>query len=204
MQEFWNERYAQPVYAYGEQPNEWFKKQIDGMKPGKILLPGDGEGRNGVYAATLGWDVNAFDLSSTGKDKAIQLANKHTVEIDYKVGELTEFNYDKDSFDAIALIFTHFAPGLRTNYHQILSTYLKPGGVIIIEGFRKEQFERLKPGEKGGGPKNIDMLYSEAELLSDFKDFEILELKEEDVDLDEGHFHKGNNAVIRFLGRKKG
>ncbi len=203
MKEFWNERYAQPAYAYGEEPNEWFKIQIDGMKPGKMLLPGDGEGRNGVYAATLGWDVNSFDLSSAGKEKALQLAAKHNVEIDYKVGELTELQYPKAGFDAIALIFTHFAPGLRNKYHQNLSEYLKPGGLIIIEGFRKEQFMRLKPGEKGGGPKNIDMLYSKAELLSDFDDFDILDLKEEDVDLDEGQFHIGNNAVIRFLARKR-
>ncbi len=204
MTTFWNERYSADEYVYGEQPNEWFKHQIDAMKPGKILLPGDGEGRNGVYAASLGWEVYAFDLSVAGKEKAIKLAKKHNVKIDYRVGDLAELPYEENSFDVIALVYTHFAPGLRKRYHKKLDNYLKPGGKFLIEGFRKEQIQRQKPGEKGGGPKKIEMLYSENELRNDFLNYEIKELDNVEVELNEGRFHNGNNAVIRFVGKKVG
>ena len=76
MKEFWEIRYAEKQYAYGENPNVYFKEQLDKLKPGKILLPAEGEGRNAVYAAKQGWEVMAFDLSSEGKNKAEKLAAK--------------------------------------------------------------------------------------------------------------------------------
>lgn len=148
--------------------------------------------------------MHAFDLSSIGREKALKLAKKHNVQIDYRVGDLTELNYEENSFDAIALIYTHFAPGLREQHHKKLDAYLKPGGKFIIEGFRKEQLKRLQPGEKGGGPKKLEMLYSENELRSDFLNYEIVDLHNAEVELAEGPFHKGSNAVIRFVGRKVG
>ncbi|PLX16471.1 MAG: SAM-dependent methyltransferase [Salinivirgaceae bacterium] len=202
MKEFWDQRYGNTKYAYGEEPNSWFKYRIDGMKPGKILLPGEGEGRNGIYAARLGWEVHAFDQSIEGKRKAEKLAQKYNVEIDYKVGELTELAFDLELYDAVSLVFTHFAPGLREKYHRLLGTYLKRGGRFIIEGFSKEQLSMISESDSGGGPKNIDMLYSIEELQHDFADYDIKELRKEIVHLDEGIFHNGMSSVIRFDGRK--
>ena len=61
MKEFWNERYSQEAYAYGTEPNAFFKSRIDQLSPGKLLLPAEGEGRNAVYAATKGFEVSAYD-----------------------------------------------------------------------------------------------------------------------------------------------
>src|SRR5690625_7249446 len=68
-EEFWNERYAQDEYIYGEEPNEYLRKKLSILSPGKILFPADGEGRNSVYAALKGWDSEAFDISIEGKIK---------------------------------------------------------------------------------------------------------------------------------------
>lgn len=76
MQDFWNERYNREEYVYGEAPNEYFRQQLQTLTPGSILMPLEGEGRNGVYAAGLGWQVDAFDMSTEGKRKALQLAKK--------------------------------------------------------------------------------------------------------------------------------
>ena len=118
MKEFWDERYAEEQYVYGEEPNEFFKEQLDRLEPNRILLPADGEGRNGVYAAEKGWDVYAFDISNKGKEKADQLAKRKGVSINYEVGPLEEMDYSPESFDVIALIFSHFPPDLKPDEQQ--------------------------------------------------------------------------------------
>ncbi len=105
---FWNKRYAEPDYAYGKEPNEHFKHVIDGLKPGKILLPGEGEGRNAVYAAIKGWKITAIDLSNEGRNKALKLAAENNVDIEYTVSTFDEYNFTENEYDAIALIFVHF------------------------------------------------------------------------------------------------
>ena len=88
--EFWDERYRSEQYVYGETPNKYLAGKLAGLKPGKILFPADGEGRNGVYAATLGWEVFAFDQSAEGKRKAEQLAAKKGVHINYAVATMPD------------------------------------------------------------------------------------------------------------------
>lgn len=204
MKSFWDERYSTAGYVYGETPNLFFKEQISTLTPCKLLMPAEGEGRNAVFAATLGWDVTAFDQSEEGRRKAISLAQKHHVEITYKVGEVSEVSFEENSFDAIGLIFAHFPSAQRRIYHRRFSSYLKKGGVIILEAFSKnhEKFQALNPGI--GGPKDIDMRYTTAELEADFPDFDILILREEEVHLEEGPNHSGIGSVIRFVGVKRG
>ena len=95
MKEFWNERYAEKEYVYGKAPNKYFKEKIDEIKPGKILFPAEGEGRNAIYAASKDWEVSAFDISEKGKEKALKLSEEEGVHIDYKVGKLHAFLFRK-------------------------------------------------------------------------------------------------------------
>jgi SAM-dependent methyltransferase len=199
----WNDRYNQKEYAYGERPNNYLKEQLEKLKAGTILFPAEGEGRNAVFAAKLGWSVSAFDISIEGRKKAIQLAELNDVTIDYKVGELGELNYGKDQFDAIALIYAHFPADIKSAYHQQLDQYLKKGGLIIFEAFSKKHLEYISRNDKVGGPADIRMLFSIDELISDFPNYEIIELAEKEIELSEGLYHNGKGSVIRFVGRKK-
>jgi hypothetical protein len=203
MKEFWDERYGEKEFAYGEQPNEYLKQNLPNFPVGTILFPADGEGRNSVFAAKSGWTVFAFDQSIEGQNKALQLAEKHRVNIDYKVGEFQSLNYKPEQFDVIALIYAHFSADTKSKYHNILDSYLKKGGVIIFEAFSKKHLEYNSVNEKVGGPKDVGMLFSVEEIKSDFANYEIIELKEVEVELNEGIFHKGKGSVIRFIGRKK-
>lgn len=202
-QDRWNDRFSKHEYAYGEQPNNYLKEQLEKLDPGAILFPAEGEGRNAVFAARLGWTVSAFDISFEGKSKAIQLAETNNVAIDYQVGELQTLNYKPEQFDAIALVFAHFPADIKSLYHKTLDKYLRRNGIIIFEAFSKKHLDYIAKNEKVGGPKNIEMLFSIEEIKSDFENYEIIELAEKEIELSEGLFHNGTGSVIRFVGRKK-
>nr|WP_321357298.1 class I SAM-dependent methyltransferase [uncultured Draconibacterium sp.] len=197
MNNFWNERYSASEYAYGEAPNEFLKEQLPQFKPGKVLFPAEGEGRNAVFAATLGWDVTAFDPSSEGKRKAQLLADKHNTSINYEVTDYENVNFKKEYFDCICLTYTHMPGSIRNAVHQKLASFLKPGGTLILEGFSKEQINR-----NTGGPKEISFLFDEEELENDFKNFSSIITQKTEIVLDEGLYHRGLASVIRLKGIK--
>ncbi len=203
MKDFWDKRYAEKEMAYGKEPNQFFKSQLLKLETGTILLPAEGEGRNAVYSATLGWKVSAFDISEVGKNKADLFAKKSNVSIDYKVGGFEEALYEKESFDCIGLIYAHLPAQFRSAYHKTINNYLKKGGILILEGFSKKQLEYNSKNPKAGGPKNIDMLFSIEEIKSDFNNFEIITVEEKEITLQEGLYHNGKSSAIRFVGKKK-
>ncbi|TNE74094.1 class I SAM-dependent methyltransferase [bacterium] len=198
MKAFWNERYSQDEYVYGIKPNEYVKQQIKKIKPGTIFFPAEGEGRNAVYAAQLGWVVSAFDQSESAKDKAMKLAHVKKVVLDYQIHDILELDaYKNDSFDAIALVFVHLPQEIRIPFHKRLIELLKPGGTLIIEAFRQEQLEKTS-----GGPKLKELLMTREMLETDFSNLTIVELVEIETHLDEGAYHVGDASVIRLTGIK--
>jgi 2-polyprenyl-3-methyl-5-hydroxy-6-metoxy-1,4-benzoquinol methylase len=199
----WDDRYSSEEFAYGEEPNNFLKEQIQKLNLGTILFPAEGEGRNAIFAAKLGWEVSAFDISEEGKNKALKLANVNDVSIDYRVGELETLDFQKDQFDAIALIYAHFPAEIKSLIHKQLDKLLRQNGFIIFEAFSKKHLEYLALNDKVGGPKDIESLFSIEEIQSDFPDYEILQLEETEIELSEGLFHNGKGSVIRFIGRKK-
>ncbi|AZA84181.1 SAM-dependent methyltransferase [Chryseobacterium lactis] len=199
----WDERYSNDQFAYGIQPNNYLEEQLNKLHPGTILFPAEGEGRNAVFAATKGWQASAFDISANGQKKALQLAEQHQVTLDYQVGELSSLHYQEQQFDVIALIYAHVPANIKSAMHKTLSRYLKKGGFIIFEAFSKNHLEYIARNEKVGGPKDIESLFSIEEITSDFPDFDIIELKEMEIELNEGLFHNGTGSVIRFVGQKQ-
>ena len=198
MKEFWNERYAETQYVYGEKPNDYLKEQLLKLPAGKILFPCEGEGRNAVFAAANHWDTFACDFSESGREKAMALAHKNGVSITYDICDILEYQTSNNSFDAIALVFAHFPENIRRKVHHKLLDMLKPGGVIILIGFNKKQL-----GKSSGGPKLLEMLFDQEMLREDFEKCEIEALEEKNVLLSEGHYHQGEAEIIRGIFRKK-
>lgn len=203
MKEFWNQRYREKEFAYGIEPNEFLKEQLAQLPPGRILFPGEGEGRNAVFAAQLGWQVDAFDWSAEARIKAMKLAERAGVSIDYQVGDFGEIDLPHLAYDAVALVFVHFPAGKRKDFHQRLLNTLKAGGTVILEGFGKEHIRWNSQNERVGGPKDPTMLFSIEELESDFQGLEFTLLEEKEVELNEGFYHVGKAAVVRLVGHKK-
>lgn len=195
MENMWDKRYSQEEYVYGKEPNFFFKEHLLNYKPGKILLPAEGEGRNAVFAALSGWEVTAFDNSRVGQEKAMKLANELNVKVSYKIASYGDVNFEEETFDMIAFVYAHTFN--REQVHHKMLSYLKPGGIIILEGFSKEQINN-----NTGGPGNIDMLYSNDEIQSDFKTLSEKKVWMEEINLDESPFHSGVASVIRLIGAK--
>lgn len=198
QKKFWDERYAQEEYVYGEQPNQFFKETIDRLSPGKVIFPAEGEGRNAVYAASLGWEVDAYDSSKEAKSKAEALAAKSGVSIHYAIQDHNSWQPKDRRYDLVAMTYTHCDPETRSVLHRKVIASLKPGGIVIYEAFRKEQIEL-----DSGGPKNIDMLLNKEILKTDFRNLSIELLEELEVDLSEGEYHQGVSRIIRMIAKKK-
>jgi SAM-dependent methyltransferase len=202
MKDFWNERYGADDYAYGTEPNAFLKEVLASLQPGRILFPAEGEGRNAVYAATKDWQVDAFDLSEAGKQKATALAKKQQVTINYEVANFNTHIPLIETYDAVVLIFAHFPPEYRIQWHQKLIDALKPGGILILEAFSKDHLRFNSKNPAAGGPKNIDMLYDANTLRNDFDQLNEQLLEAKVVHLNEGPYHNGESAVIRYIGQK--
>lgn len=197
MNSFWNKRYSQEEYAYGKMPNEFFKTELDKLKPGKLLLLGEGEGRNAVYAAKLGWQVDAFDFSEAAKVKALKLAEENKVSLNYTVQDLLDININEKTYDAIGIIYLHLHGKLRDKMHTLAVKTLRPNGKLIMELFSKEQI-----GKTSGGPKELELLYSLPEIENNFNILKFDHIEITEVVLNEGSFHSGEASVIRLLGTK--
>ena len=197
MNKFWDERYRVEEYVYGKEPNTFFKEQISGLASGKILLPAEGEGRNAVYAASLGWSVVAFDPSTEGRKKALRLAHDKGVEISYSIATYQDFDYGEGVYDAAGLFFTHQPTEMKRPFLQAVILSLKPGASLIMEVFHKDQIHR-----DTGGPANVDLLFSEEELLRDLSGLEFIHLKALTRSVQEGLFHSGDADVVQVVAKK--
>jgi 2-polyprenyl-3-methyl-5-hydroxy-6-metoxy-1,4-benzoquinol methylase len=198
MKDMWEQRYAAEEYAYGEEPNAFFKACLDQLPaPGRILLPAEGEGRNAVYAARQGWKVDAFDYSPAGRAKALRLAERHGVQINYEVADYETAQIEPGAYDAVALIFAHKPESIRRATHRKLASALKPGGHLFLEAYSKEQ---LAYGT--GGPPTEQMLYTLEDLREDFSAFEIATLEQLETEIHEGRYHTGLASVIRLVAMR--
>ena len=193
--DFWNSRYSEPNFAYGTEPNLFFKEQIESLKPAKALFLAEGEGRNAVYAAELGWDVDAVDFSVEAKSKAKNLAERNKVIINYDLCDLDEYNFKDNFYDLVVMIFVHMPFELKKKVFSNSIKSLKTNGRIIIEAFSKEQINNTS-----GGPRSVDLLYSENDILGLVKGLNIELIETRIIILEEGEHHKGKANVIRFVG----
>ncbi len=200
IKEFWDKRFEADEFIYSENPNQFVKSFVENApKTGKILFTAEGEGRNAVFAARNDWTVFACDFSESGQKKALRLAAKNNVSIDYQLLDLNDIltHYPMESFDVIAVVFNHFPPEMRQKFHASLPSLLKKGGKIIMEVFNKRQLPKTS-----GGPKREDMLYSKALLVADFADMTMEYLEETKIILNEGAFHQGEAEVVRMIAVK--
>ena len=196
---FWDQQYSADGYKYGELPNAFVASQASRLPPkAQVIVPADGEGRNGVWLAQQGHQVLALDQSEVGLDKARALAAKRGVVLQTAAVDLTTWQPKTYSADAVVLTFVHLPPAARALVHAKCVQALKPGGLLILEAFAPEQLPLTS-----GGPKQLDMLFTLDMLRSDFLPA-LAELLGETVHdtLSEGQAHQGPAVLTRFVGQR--
>jgi SAM-dependent methyltransferase len=193
----WDERYSKSEYAYGTEPNEFLVSVADRIPPGPVLMLGDGEGRNGVYLAGLGYDVVAVDQSAAGLAKARRLAEDRGVRIETRQADLREFPIEPGAWAGIVSIFCHLPPAIRVPLHAAAVRGLRPGGIFVLEAYTPKQL-----GRGTGGPSDPAMLLSLAILSEELSGLEFLHGLECEREIHEGSHHTGLASVVQVLARR--
>jgi len=200
MASMWDERYASEDYLFGTEPNAFLVAQHHLLKPGmSCLAVADGEGRNGVWLAQQGLQVLAVEASAVAQQKARKLAEQRNVTLEFELADLAQWEWGENRFDVVAAIFIQFAPpGLREQMFAVIKRCLKPGGLLLLQGYTPRQ---LKYGT--GGPSAAENMYTEPLLRAEFADMEWLHFAEHDEEVREGSGHHGMSALIDLVARKK-
>jgi SAM-dependent methyltransferase len=196
---FWNERYSTDAYIFGTAPNVFLASQAGLIHPGMHALAiADGEGRNGVWLAGQGVQVHAIDVSPVALEKARKLATERGVSLDFEQADVLNWTWPEAAYDLVAAIFIQFAPPPdRDRIIAGIRRTLKPGGVLILQGYTPKQIEFGT-----GGPPSAANMYT-AELLRDwFCDWDILHMHEHESVISEGSHHHGMSALIDLVARK--
>jgi SAM-dependent methyltransferase len=195
----WDERYGTPEYVYGTEPNEFLASVASRIPLGRVLSLADGEGRNGVFLATLGHRVTSVDASPVGLAKAGRLAAARGVTLTTIVADLAEYAIAPGGWEGIVSIFCHLPPPLRRRVHEQVVRGLAPGGMYVLEAYSVRQ---LQFGT--GGPQNAELLLTLDAVRGELAGLEFLHAVEIEREVHEGTFHNGPSAVIQVLARKPG
>jgi 2-polyprenyl-3-methyl-5-hydroxy-6-metoxy-1,4-benzoquinol methylase len=144
--EVWNELYSKRE-GKEHQFSKFLAESVKGVKPGKALDIGMGQGRNSLFLAALGWEVTGFDIAAVGVKQAQAEAAKRGLKINASVGDVDKFDYGKARYDLIVGLYMH--EYLTRNAAKV-SAALKPGGLLVVEGIHRDVNRDNLQGEKYG------------------------------------------------------
>lgn len=193
----WDEKYSSEDYVYGREPNRFLEAHAAELPPGEVLCLAEGEGRNAVYLAGLGFRVTATDRSEVGLAKARQLAAEKGVEIETICADLADFTLGSERWDAIVSIWGHLPPEVRRRVYARMPAALKPGGILLLEAYTPDQV-----GRGTGGPRSADLLVTADMLREELSGLEFLHLEELEREVIEGRGHTGLSSVVQAIARK--
>ncbi len=196
----WNKRFAADGYLFGTEPNVWLREHADVWSAGqRVLCVADGEGRNSVWLARRGLQVDAFDIAETGVAKARRLADEQRASVNFQVADCDAFAWPEAAYDGVAAIFIQFAdPALRQRLFAHIQRCLRPGGTLLLQGYTPKQLEY-----RTGGPPLASHLYTPALLREAFAAMDIVVLLEYEADVAEGSGHCGRSALIGLVARRR-
>ena len=191
----WDSRYSEPGFAYGTEPNAFLRSMADRIPRGRVLSLADGEGRNSVYLAGLGYDVVGVDSSRVGISKAARLAAERGVTVKTVVSDLADFVIEPSSWQGIVSIYCHLPQPLRSRVHADVVRGLRPGGVFLLEAYTPKQLEY-----RTGGPPVVELMMTLESLRGELDGLDLRHAVETEREIEEGRLHRGRSAVVQIVG----
>ena len=193
----WDERFSEPGHAYGTEPNDFLVSVADRIPMGPVLSLAEGEGRNAVFLAGLGYEVTAVDASTVGLAKAERLAAERGVSVTTIHADLTDFEIEPDAWQGIVSIFCHLPPVIRAALHERCLRGLVPGGAFVLEGFTPRQLELAT-----GGPRIRELLMELETIRQELPGLQFEIAREIERPATEGRYHRGTVAVLQVVATK--
>lgn len=160
--EDWNRRYEGTDLLWSANPNRMFVEEVEGLRPGRALDLGCGEGRNAVWLAERGWEVTGVDFSDVGLAKGRKFAATRGVEVDWVSADVRSYQPEGGSYDLVVVLFMHLPATERRGVHAAAARALAPGGMLIVLG---HDLANLTEGY--GGPPNAGILFTVDDVLAD-------------------------------------
>ena len=195
---FWDDRYRAETYAYGVEPNDFLRALSPHIAPGRVLCLAEGEGRNAVFLASLGYRVTAVELSVEGLRKCARLARQRAVDLDLVQADLAHYEPEVGAYAGVVSIFAHLPRASRERLHARIPAALAAGGALILESYRPEQLRFAT-----GGPRDVSLLPTLAELRRELEPLDLVVAAEVEREIHEGVFHDGRSATVQLLGIKR-
>ena len=184
-QEFWNHKFGEPNSGFKRDQSPLLVDAIRGRRTGRALDLGMGEGRNTIYLAEQGWQTTGVDLSDVAVAQAKTRASRLHVTINAIVDDLTHYEFGKAQWDLIAAFYMHaWYNGTRPETPARLLAALKPGGLLVIEGF--------------AGPEPF--MFQPNELLRDFPALRVLRYEDTEAEAEWAPGHPSH--IVRFIAEK--
>lgn len=191
-----DDRYAEPGWAYGAEPNDFLREMAPRLPPGPVLCLGEGQGRNAVHLAQLGHEVTAVDLSGVGLARAQALAGMRGVRLTTVQADLATFEMGCEKWSGIVSIFCHLPSSIRRTVHRRIPGALGPGAILLLESYGPAQL-----GRGTGGPKDPDYLPSLDELAEDLEPLQLVVAQAIEREIHEGPYHHGLGSVVQIAAR---
>ncbi len=195
----WEDRFATPDYVFGTEPASFLRRHVDWLAPGaSVLSVAEGEGRNAVFLAERGLRVRGLEHAPSAIAKAHRLAAARGVSIDMVQADVLTHDWSAEAHDIVLGIFIQFAPPAdRARLFAGMARAVRPGGLILLHGYRPEQ---VVLGT--GGPRDPAHMYTDAVLREAFAGWDVLLSDGYDAMLSEGTGHVGRSALIDFIARR--
>jgi SAM-dependent methyltransferase len=184
--ERWNQILTAERPRFNTKPNVFLMEMVQGRPPGTALDVGMGQGRNAIWLAQQGWDVTGFDPAEKAVALARETAGKSGVHLKTEIKRTEDFDFGERRWDLILLSYV----GGR-GMTDILQRALKPGGVLVIEGFHRDA---TKNGPIGGA-----VVFDTGELPSLFPQLRVVRYEEPVADAD---FGQVKVRLVRYCGQR--
>lgn len=194
----WDARYTTPGYTYGTEPNDFLAAMAARIPQGLVLSLGEGEGRNAVFLARLGYEVLGVDASAVGLAKARDLAATFDVSIRTEVADLAGYDIAPDTWSGIVSIFCHLPPDIRRRIHRQVARGLRTGGVYVYEAYTPKQLEYGT-----GGPPDPELLVTLADAERELAGLDLVVAQEVEREIVEGRLHVGRGSVVQVLATRR-